>query len=231
MNNEISVVGFEPKTPIIVSEGNLSIEIGTESHQQPLTHKGYEAMQDACKILAQLESQLAGTDLSLETMIGQTVPTLRLLLPEGITLAQALESGRAFHVPSHPMTANEIIDGLIPHIARNSTGHYCSDILSKCAPLREALGGRDIHQMTPQDLEQLLKEVEEGQFLTDKQKRAILIRNKWTTPPLKCGRPKWYKDKTLLHFYYAWHRIFIRAKALGAWPLLRPLPTELMVKP
>jgi hypothetical protein len=204
-----------------------------DAFQDSVTLKPEEfaAYEDDRKLRIRLEAELAGTGLTPDTAIGNIVPTLRLLIPEQVTLARALEDGRAFHVPAHPMIVEDIIDGLIPLIARDSTERYAKNLDSNCEPLRIRFHGQPVHRIRPQDLERLLKDVEEGKLLTDEQKRRILLRHKWTAPPMKSGREKWYMDKSLVHHFDGWRRIFIRAQALGAWPMLRPIPTAVMEQP
>jgi hypothetical protein len=236
MKNKKSVVRIESKEPIIVRVGSLSREIRTESdgyggsryyfcHATKMNRKGtqvHKVHSQSVEIIKQ-----RARDVLQDLMHQQP------LTRKGFELfAQVVESGLAFHVPARPMTADEIIDGLLPIIANKSTKLYCQEFVLKCNPLRERLRGQAIHQVTPKNLEQLSIDIEEGQFLTDDQKRTILIRKQWTTPPLKAsGRPKWYADKNLARFRQVWHRIFTRARALGAWPLHHPLPTDAMVKP
>jgi hypothetical protein len=196
-----------------------------------LTRAEFDSLLSDRTRLKRLDSELEGTNLSLELLLGQVVPTLRLLTPEGVTLAQAIESGRSFYIPKKPMTVDAVFQGLFPIILANSCGQYADNFSRRCEPFRARFQGRMIHAASPESMEQLLRDVEEGQFLTDADKKRILLRNRWTAPLVKDGREKWYSDKSLVHSYGAWRRLLIRASAIGAWPTLRPLPTEVMEKP
>lgn len=118
---------------------------------KPLTREEYEAlMQDSAR-LKRLIRQLDGTNMEPETVIGQVVPTMQLLLPEGVTLARALEDGKSFHVPRTPMSLDEIADGLSPLIATNSSSKHVTGLKSFWEPLRIHFQGRKIHSVKPQE--------------------------------------------------------------------------------
>jgi len=196
-----------------------------------LSRADYAALLDFRKRVEWAENQLQGTVLSLELLVGQTLPTMRLITGEQITLAQVLEAGRSFFVPATPMTFDQVLTGLVPLILANATPSHADGIKANCEYLLQRFAGRLVHQVSAQDLEQLVLDVEEGKFLSEDEKKKSLARNKWVKPPLKDGREKWYRDNTLVHCYNAWRRLFIRAKKIGAWPLLKPLPTEIMERP
>lgn len=203
-----------------------------ESDKVVLTREQFTAHEDLYKRVTRIERELLGTNLSLEVLVGQAVPTLQLVLPHKVTLAQVLEAGRAYFVPAEPAKIGKLMDDLLPMLKINSTSEYVNKIdrLWECLRLRH--GNDFIHTVKAPQLEQLLRDYRAGMFLSDAKKLKILRRKKSgdLAKDLK-ETVIWYGDKSVKHVYDSIRRLYIRAFALGAWPAGQPLATETMEAP
>jgi hypothetical protein len=198
----------------------------------PVSRQEFEALNRKTLAFDEIERSLEGTGLTPAMLMGQIIPTARRLHGAGVVVADAFQDGAACHLPRTPMKLEQVVKDLLPCVKDDCTRKHTHKLASDAEPLIRLAAGRDIHLITAVELEQMLRDFQEGKFLTEEEKRKWLIKKKLKSAPrTKDGREKWYSDKSKKHLFDACRRIFIRARKLGGWPLLLDLPTEAMEKP
>lgn len=164
--------------------------------------------------LAALDAAAAALKSTPEAIIESNRSTLAGL-PPGFSYTTVLERGRNVCYPPNPKTLRQLADELMPSLKKQSDEVHCRNMARHWKPLLSRYGDTLAHDVTTQQLEELLQDVGHGEFLTQEQYARALKQRVEETGEDADGLTV-FSTKTLRHHYDAWRRLFIRAEKLKA---------------
>ena len=175
------------------------------------------------------EAMVQPFGLKPEQVLQPVTDTMKRL-PQEVSLPMVLQAGAERYCPPSPQSVAQVVNELLPNVKENSSPKHHRELEFRLKPLLHRFGSTLCHLVTTVELEQLLRDVARGAFLSAEERMILLARRKAELGDEFDGETV-YNGKSLRHHYDAWRRVFIRAKSVEAFPVGMEPPTKSMEKP
>ena len=123
------------------------------------------------------EAMLQPFGLKPEQVLQPVTDTMKRL-PQEVSLPMVLQAGAERYCPPSPQSVAQVVNELLPNVKENSSPKHHRELEFRLKPLLHRFGSTLCHLVTTVELEQLLRDVARGAFLSAEERMISLARRK-----------------------------------------------------